>query len=215
MCIRDSTSSLLLILCRFSKCSFHTPLTSISLVTKAPSLFIILSRFPLFSFLTFRASFQNSFLFPCKSPFILLPNCSFTSCFLLRMHLLVFLFSSLYNSKHLSFETSSFAFSTFNHASFLLLTAFITFSFLHLLLTFLLPTLAQPHTSFALLTIASFICSQICSVSTCSHSTDLLASVLTYLSLLACSLNFSLLILPTSFRITFLSIQVPTNLILH
>src|SRR5678815_1886356 len=131
------------------------------------------------------------------------------------MHLLVFLFSSLYTSKHLSFETSSLAFSTFNHASFLLLTACITSSFHHSLLTFLLPTLAHPHTSFALLKIASFICSQICSVSTCSHSTDLLASDLRYLPLLPCSLNFSLLILPTSFRITFLSIQAPTNLILH
>src|SRR5678815_1618148 len=90
------TSSLLLILCRFSKCSFHTLLTPISSVTKEPSLCIILSRFPLFSFLTFRASFQKSILFPCKSSFILLPNCSFTSCFLLRIHLLVFLFSSLY-----------------------------------------------------------------------------------------------------------------------
>src|SRR5678816_1514553 len=144
-------SSLLLILCRFSKCSFHTPLTSISSVTKAPSLFIILSRFPLFSFLTFRASFQKSFLFPCMFSFILLPNCSFTSCFLLRMHLLVFLFSSLYNYKHLSFETSSFTFSTFNQASFLPLTAFITSSFHHSLLTFFLLTLAHPHTSFALL----------------------------------------------------------------
>src|SRR5678815_2976156 len=89
------------------------------------------------------------------SPFILLPNCSFTSTFLLCMPLLVFLFSSLYNSKHLSFETSSFAFSTFNHPSFLLLTACITSSFHHSLLTFLLPTLAHPHTSFSLLTIAS------------------------------------------------------------
>src|SRR5678815_3793821 len=126
------------------------------------------------------------------SPFILLPNCSFTTSFLLRVHLLAFLFSSLYNSKHLSLETSSFAFSTFNHASFLLLTACITSSFHHSLLSFLFPTLAHPHTSFALLTIASFICFQIYSVSTCSHSTDLLASVLTYLSLLPCSLNFSL-----------------------
>src|SRR5678815_3477217 len=71
------------------------------------------------------------------SPFILLPNCLFTSSFLLRMHLLAFLFSSLYNSKHLSFETSSFAFSTFNQASFLLLTACITSLFHHSLLTFL------------------------------------------------------------------------------
>src|SRR5678815_1364670 len=122
---------------------------------------------------------------------------------------------SLYNSKHLSFETSSFAFSTFNHASFLPLTACLTSSFHHSLLTFLLPTLAHPHASLALLTIASFICPQIFSVSTCSHSTDLLASALTYLSLLSCSPNFSLLILPTSFPITFLSIQAPTNLILH
>src|SRR5678816_1641722 len=91
----------------------------------------------------------------------------------------------------------------FNHASFLLSTACITSSFHHSLLTFLLPTLAHPHTSFALLTITSFICSQICSVSTCSLSTDLLASAVTYLSLLPCSLNFSLLIFPTSFRITF------------
>src|SRR5678815_592679 len=80
------------------------------------------------------------------SPFILLPNCLFTSSFLLRMHLLAFLFSSLYNSKHLSFDTSSFAFSTFNQAFFLLLTACITSSFHHSLLAFLLPTLAHPHT---------------------------------------------------------------------
>src|SRR5678815_5636346 len=39
---------------------------------------------PLFSFLTLHASFQKSFLFPCKSPFNLLPDCSFISTFLLR-----------------------------------------------------------------------------------------------------------------------------------
>src|SRR5678816_2429933 len=38
---------------------------------------------------------------------------------------------------------------------FLLLTACITSSFHHSLFAFLLPTLAHPHTSFALLTIAS------------------------------------------------------------
>src|SRR5678815_2193101 len=79
-------------LCIFSKCSLHTLLTCISSVTKEPSLFIILSSFPVLSFLTFCASFQKSFLFPCKSPFILLPNCSFTSFFLLCKELLVSFF---------------------------------------------------------------------------------------------------------------------------
>src|SRR5678815_2624159 len=118
---------------------------------------------------------------------------------------------SLYNSKHLSFETSSFAFSTINHAF------FFTFNRLHHL--FIPPLTVRILTSY-FSTPTYFFCTanncfQIYLVSACSHSTDLLASVLTYLSLLLCSLNFSLLILPSSLRITFLSIQVPTNLILH
>src|SRR5678815_3801989 len=126
------------------------------------------------------------------SPFILLPNCLFTSSFLLRTHLLAFLFSSLYNSKHLSFETSSFAFSTINHAF------FFTFNRLHHL--FFPPLTVRILTSY-FSTPTYFFCTanncfQIYFVSACSHSTDLLASVLTYLSLLPVS--YTHLTLPTS-----------------
>src|SRR5678815_1755572 len=43
-----TTSSLLPMLCRFLKCSHHTLVTFISSATKAPFLFIVLCKFPLF-----------------------------------------------------------------------------------------------------------------------------------------------------------------------
>ena len=78
------------------------------------------------------------------------------------MHLLAFLFSSLYASIHLSFFSSSLGANTlFQAASFLLIAAFIS-SLHYTLFGFSPQTFTESHTSLALSTIAYFTFSHIC-----------------------------------------------------